>query len=309
MMSRSGSRGPVGRPGLEVLDAAAGAGLLTRLGGGMYRLHPALPAYLAARWRTDEGAGYDDQRAAATRALLSAYARFGGWLKRQIVSGDAGFAHTIIGLQQRTMGHLLGYALDSQSWHEAQHIAEPLSLYWRGRGLYAEAGAWTDRVRLATEDADGTPPGPDSAAGRLWLIFAGAQAQRQLESGRLDAAERTYREILAMFQAKPASPQHVDLAAINNNLGVVAQRRGRLDEAADWYARSLAIKEETGDLPGMADSYHNLGIIAQLRGRLDEAADWYAKALAIFEETRQPARAGGQLPPARQGGAGPGSAG
>ena len=96
----------------EVLDAAAGAGLLTRLGGGMYRLHPALPAYLAARWRTDEGAGYDDQRAAATRALLSAYAAFGDWLLRQIDSGDAGLAYTIIGLQQRTMGHLLGYALD-----------------------------------------------------------------------------------------------------------------------------------------------------------------------------------------------------
>ena len=64
----------------EVLDAAAGAGLLTGLGGGMYRLHPALPAYLAARWRTEEPAGYDDQRAAATRALLSAYAAFGDWL-------------------------------------------------------------------------------------------------------------------------------------------------------------------------------------------------------------------------------------
>ena len=100
----------------EVLDAAAGAGLLTGLGGGMYRLHPALPAYLAARWRTEEGAGYDDQRAAATRALLSAYAAFGGWLLQQIESGDAGLAYAIIGLQQRTMGHLLGYALDSQSW-------------------------------------------------------------------------------------------------------------------------------------------------------------------------------------------------
>jgi hypothetical protein len=110
----------------EVLDAAAGAGLLTPL-GGMYRLHPALPAYLAARWRTEEGADYDDQRAAATRALLSAYAAFGDWLLQQIESGDAGLAHAIIGLQQRTMGHLLGYALDNQSWAEAQQIAEPLS--------------------------------------------------------------------------------------------------------------------------------------------------------------------------------------
>ena len=124
----------------------------------MYRLHPALPAYLAARWRAEEGAGYDGQRAAATRALLSAYAEFGGWLLRQIESGDAGLAHAVIGLQQRTMGHLLGYALDGQFWDEAQAIAQPLTRYWDGRGLYAEAAAWTDRVRLATEDTDGTPP-------------------------------------------------------------------------------------------------------------------------------------------------------
>ena len=114
----------------EVLDAAAGAGLLTRLGSGMYRIHPALPAYLAARWRAEDGAGYDGQRAAATRALLSAYADFGRWLVGQIESGDAGLAYTIIGLQQRTLGHLLGYALDRQLWNGAQDIAAPLASYW-----------------------------------------------------------------------------------------------------------------------------------------------------------------------------------
>jgi tetratricopeptide (TPR) repeat protein len=269
----------------EVLDAAAGAGLLTRLGRGMYRLHPALPAYLAARWRTEEGAGSDDRRAAATRALLSAYAVFGGWLRQQIESGDAGLAYTVIGLQQRTMGHLLGYALDSQAWDEAQDIAEPLSRYWYGRGLYAEAGAWTDRVRLATEDADGTPPGLDSAPGQLWLHFAGEQAQRQIDSGRLDAAERTYRETLAMLQATPTSPQQQRyLATTYYQLGMVAQDRGRLDEAADWQARSLAIREELGDQRRTASSYHQLGNVAYQRGRLDEAADWYARSLAIREE-------------------------
>jgi hypothetical protein len=43
----------------EVMNAGAGGGLLTGLGGGMYRIHPALPAYLAARWRKEEGAVAD----------------------------------------------------------------------------------------------------------------------------------------------------------------------------------------------------------------------------------------------------------
>ena len=269
----------------DVLDAAAGAGLLTGLGGGMYRIHPALPAYLAARWRTEDGAGYDGQRAAATRALLSAYAPFGGWLLRQIGSGDAGLAYTVIGLQQRTMGHMLGYAMVGQFWAEAQAIAQPLTLYWDSRGLSTEAAAWTDRVRLATEGTDGVPPGLDSAAGALWLFFVGAQARRQTESGRLDAGGRTYREILAMLQAQPTSPQQQKHVAVSyHQLGTVALRRGRLDEAADWYARSLAIMEELGYRPGMADSYHQLGLAAYLRGRLDEAADWLNKALAIEDQ-------------------------
>ena len=267
------------------LDAAAGTGLLTRLGGGMYRIHPALPAYLAARWRTQDAADYDGQRAAATRALLSAYADFGGWLQEQIESGNAGVAYTIIGVQQRTMGHLLGYALAGRFWDEAQAIAQPLNEYWKGRGLYAEASAWTDRVRLATEDTDGALPGLDSDAGALWLFFTGAQANRQVNSGRLEEAGRTHGEILAMLQAQPTSLEQQRRVGVSCHLlGVVAQLRGRLDEAAEWYARSLAIREELGDRPGLASSYGQLGVVAQLRGRLDEAAEWSARSLAISEE-------------------------
>ena len=74
------------------------------------------------------------------------------------------------------------------------------------------------------------------------------------------------------------------MASSYHKLGMVAHQRGRLDEAAEWYARSLAITEELSDRPGMASSYHELGRVAQRRGRLDEAAEWYARALAIKEK-------------------------
>ena len=306
------------------LDAAAEAGLLTALGASMYRLHPALPAYLTALWRTQEHTGYEIQRAAATWALLTAYAAFGDWLGQQIASGEAGLAYIIIGLQ-RTMGHLLGYALDHEHWAEAEHIARPLKEYWEARGLSAEADAWTDWVRAAVEDPTGAPAALDSAAGSLWLFVTTAQATRQLYSGQLAKGERTHREILAMLEAQPDSPHrqnnlavryhligsaaleqgrldeaegwYTRSAALNeelgnqsrlamcyHQLGMVAQERGRLDEAEDWYTRSLAIKEELGDQPLLATSYHQLGIVAQLRGRLDEAEDWYTRSLAIKEE-------------------------
>ena len=55
--------------------------------------------------------------------------------------------------------------------------------------------------------------------------------------------------------------------------------RGRLDDAEDWYRKSLAIKEELGDKPGMAITYHQLGMAAQDRGgwmtpRTGTASPW-----------------------------------
>ena len=59
-----------------MLDEAARMGLLTGLGGGMYRIHPVLPAYLAARWRAEEPADDETVRDAANVALAIVYAGF-----------------------------------------------------------------------------------------------------------------------------------------------------------------------------------------------------------------------------------------
>jgi tetratricopeptide (TPR) repeat protein len=269
----------------QALDNAARVGLLTPLGAGMYVIHPALPGYLAAQWAAEEPDGHTAVREAATQALLTAYSGLGGWLRKQISSGDAALAFTIISLQRRTMGSLLGYALDHQLWEQAQDIAEPLDDYWQARGLFEEADGWVDRVRLATENPDGTAPLLDTLAGGLWLFFTGAQASRQVDSHHLDHAERTYRQIMASLQAQPASRQQQSwLAASQHQLGRVAQERGRLDEAQDWYTKSLEIKEELGDPPGMAITYHQLGNNAYMQRRLDEAQDWYTKSLEIKEE-------------------------
>jgi tetratricopeptide (TPR) repeat protein len=277
--------GATGQDWVGALDDAARVGLLTGLGGGMYRIHPALPGYLAAGWRREDPGNHDAVRDAATKTLLSAHGALGGWLYQQIRSGDAGLAYTVIGLERRTLGGLLGYALDHGLWDDAQHIAQPLDEYWQARGLYDEAGAWADRARLATEDPDGTPPQLDTAAGALWLFFTSSQAIRDLEGHRLDDAERTYQQILTALQAQPSSPKRQQhLGVIYHQLGIAAGKRGRLDDAEDWYRKSLAIEEEIGDRPGMASSYNQLGTVAEGRGRLDDAEDWYRRALAIKEE-------------------------
>jgi tetratricopeptide (TPR) repeat protein len=277
----------------EALDDAARVGLLTPLGTGMYQVHPALPGYLAVQWAAEEPGGHAAVRKAATNALLAAYAAFGDWLLQQINSGDAGLAFTTMDWQRRTMGRLLGYALDHQLWEQAQRVAQPIDKYWDARGLTEEADTWTDRVRLATQNRDGTAPSLETPAGALWLYFTGAQASRQVGSHRLDQAERTYQQILTTLQAQPASPQQQPrLAVTHYQLGRIAQDRGRLDEAEDWYTKALTLREEL-DRPGTATTYRRLGQLARDRGRLDEAEDWYTKSLAIEENVgNRPGMAG-----------------
>ena len=266
-----------------MLEDAARVGLLTGLGGGMYRIHPALPGYLAAGWHAGNPDSYGQEREACEQALCTASAAFSQWLTGQIESGNAALAYTVIGLQRRTLGAMLGHALDHQAWDDADDIVRALDAYWDTRGLGEEAAAWADRILDATAG-----PGQNTGASprrSLWLYATIQQANRQRDAGQPDQAAQTYRQGLAYLQDQPQTKwTRGNIAVIYHQLGMTAQFRGQLEEADDWCRKSLAIFEELGNRPGMAGAYHQLGMTAQDRGRLDEADDWYRKSLAISEE-------------------------
>ncbi len=265
-----------------VLKDAARVGLLTSLDSGMYRIHPALPGYLAAGWHTEDPASYGPEREACEQALCTACAAFSEWLTGQIESGDAASAYAIVGLQRRTLGAMLGHALDRQAWDDASDNVRALYEYWDARGLGGEAVAWADRILKATAEYGQSPPG---SASSLWVYTIIKQGTRQNDAGQPDQAGQTYRQALAYLQDQPETEwTRNTIGAIYHQLGITAQDCGRLDEADDWYRKSLAIFEELSGRPGMASVYHQLGMTAQRRGRLDEADDWYRKSRTIDEE-------------------------
>ena len=157
-----------------------------------------------------------------------AYAGLGGWLDQQIESADAGLAFTIIGLQRRTMGSLLGYALDHRLWEQAQYIAQPLAIYWQARGLNAEADSWTDRVRLATEDHDGTAPLAGFPSGR----FVGVLHRRPSQSAGGQSPPRPGRAHLPADPVQPPKPVRVASAASIACIRVPPARQRRLSAGA-----------------------------------------------------------------------------
>ena len=208
-----------------VLEDGVRTGLLTGLGGGMYRIHPALPGYLAAGWRAGDPPGYGREREACEQALCASCAALSRWLTGQIRSGDAAVAYMFIGWQRRTLGAMLGHALDRSAWADAECIVRALDAYWDTRGLGEEAGAWADRILAATAGPGQGPPGPASS---LWLYTTTRQATTQYSAGQLDQAAHTCRQALAYLQDQPETDwTRGNISVLYHQLGMTAQDRGR----------------------------------------------------------------------------------
>jgi tetratricopeptide (TPR) repeat protein len=72
------------------------------------------------------------------------------------------------------------------------------------------------------------------------------------------------------------------------SLGMTSQDRGRLEEAEDWYRKSLTITEELGDRSGMALTYAQLGLLAEDRGQAELALEWNIRCVTLFDQFPSP---------------------
>ena len=99
-----------------------------------------------------------------------------------------------------------------------------------------------------------------------------------LNLGALDEARKTFLRALAM------GGQGRELGArVEQNLGIVANIQGDLDEALMRYGRSLEAYQGARDEHGCAIAYHNLGMINADRRLFDEADQYFHKSYAIAQ--------------------------
>jgi tetratricopeptide (TPR) repeat protein len=268
-----------------LLDRLAVLGLLTVLGDGLYRLHPALPPYLGALWQSQVEAARDGgaEREAALRSLIGAAATFAEFFRQQIRVGRAQMALAQITALRPSLGAFLASSLERKLFAEAGALIQALDEYWEVAGLASEAGAWGDRVVKATEPHPGQAPEIERDAHDLWVFVNVTEANRAHGAGDFANAERIYRRIATSFEGRDPQKAKQILATTYHQFGMVAMGRGNPGEAEGLYKKSLAIFEALGEQPGMAASYGELGNVAHLRGRLDEAEGCYRKSLAIEE--------------------------
>ena len=109
----------------------------------------------------------------------------------------------------------------------------------------------------------------------------GIVAQRQGELGDAATLQR-----LALARYGPEDPYGRAMCCIS--LAELAQKAGRLDEAAAGFSQGIDLLERAGNRYGVAYALNGLGELDRRRGELSEARDRYERSAVVFRELGSP---------------------
>jgi tetratricopeptide (TPR) repeat protein len=116
---------------------------------------------------------------------------------------------------------------------------------------------------------------------RLLLEVINLVGNALFESGRMADAEERYSELL---ETSTTWDDEEGKARAANNLGVLANVRGRRDLALTCYQRALAAYQRLGNVRGLAETHHNLGISYRDLGFDRDADTHFSRAAELSEE-------------------------
>jgi Flp pilus assembly protein TadD len=107
------------------------------------------------------------------------------------------------------------------------------------------------------------------------------------DAGRLDESQALVSKALALFEKH--GDEHEAMAA-TNGLGIDADLRGHVEEAAEYYRRVIAWRERVlgPDHPEVAIALNNLGTMMNEHGEHADAAPILERALAIRQRVFAP---------------------
>jgi serine phosphatase RsbU (regulator of sigma subunit) len=94
-----------------------------------------------------------------------------------------------------------------------------------------------------------------------------------------------YAEKLSSVYLKNGIGDSLELLELNgnalNNLGFLSLNQGKIEDALEYYFKSLKIRESIKDYTGMATSYNSIGSIYSNQGELEKAKDFFEKSLVM----------------------------
>lgn len=271
-----------------ILNSAQELGLLSGIGQGFYRIHPALPWF----FRDAMEETFPNQREKLEKLFVRNYGVVSYQLFKMFET-NAQIVVLVLRLEESNLMHALRLARQYEDWDSVNGILHGLTR------LMDVTGRWTEWERLVSEvESDVSDENGEPIDGResLWRVVLGYKAKITFDSRNLDQAEQIIKR-LQEYDEKKAGDKwqrkeddqltQQERSALRNvgvalhQLGMIAQERRDFEEAEERYKKSLAIRKKIGDEHGQASTLHQLGIIAQKRWQFEEAEDWYRKSLEI----------------------------
>ena len=177
---------------------------------------------------------------------------------------------------------------------------------------HATAGEWRDALLILREQGDAARVHPELATmradaelrtghpreARQWLASALPLIERsgdraalrkavnqlgvaEIELGALDAAEDVFGRALELARA---DNDDLLMAHATNNMGAIANIRGRRDEALTLYQLAIPAYQRLGNVAGLAQSLHNMAISFRHLGQLERAGEYEQRAIAYATE-------------------------
>lgn len=177
---------------------------------------------------------------------------------------------------------------------------------------HAAAGEWADALLILREQGVATRMHPELATmradaelrtghpreARHWLSLAlpaiGRSGDRaafrkavnqlgvaEIELGSLEEAERAFGRALELARA---DNDDLLIAHATNNMGAIANIRGRRDEALTLYQLAIPAYQRLGNVAGLAQSLHNMAISFRHLGQLERAGEYARRAIGYAAE-------------------------
>jgi tetratricopeptide (TPR) repeat protein len=136
---------------------------------------------------------------------------------------------------------------------------------------HATAGEWNDALRILRGESE---------AARAHAELATMRAEAELRTGHPREARQWLTSTLSWIER---SGDRAALRKAVNQLGVAEVELGALDDAERVFARALELARSDGDDLLVAHATNNMGAIANIRGRREEALSLYQLAIPAYQ--------------------------
>src|ERR1035437_4294082 len=281
--------------GIALLDRAAEIGLLTALGVGYYRIHPALPWF----FRRLFGEYYPERRIAANRAFVEAMGELGNYYHREYNEGNRDVIGAL-GAEEANLLHARSLARSNGWWDPVTSTMQGLQMFYEHTGRTAE---WSRLVEEIVPDfVDPATDGPLPEQEEQWSLVTQYRVRLATNARQWDQAERLQRPRVSWNRRRAAvilamSPQEWTaleksavrgLAVSLHGLSEIRREQG-LATCVHGYLEAISLAERIHDSQVAATCAVNLGnSYKDLPGIRDLALaeQWYQRSLDLPEEDR-----------------------